>query len=371
MFNIMNEVLAAKGINLHVNFMSNITSHRPNDWSGAQQSINFNHSFWNDRGPNLFGNKWHFNPGIINHFIKNQVDFVLVGGPWASLTTLISSFIMKSTTKKIAWIEGNVETVNSRQLKTLFIKKMVLNRFDYCAVPGKRAIQYINRISNNSYPKHKILNLPNTIDENLFSSTKKTSEEKIKQLAYKANLDISKAIKTALIPARLIPEKGLLEFFSCIDPSSLNGWQIIIAGNGPLKNDILSLLNKRKLDKKVKIIDPVNYKEMPILYTISDLFIIPSVKDNNPLTVIEALHSNLPILASTKIGNHPEAIQEEINGWSLNPYDTNSILKSSRAAFNATKGELQFMGCKSKDIAEKNWDTRKSIEAFLFEIIKD
>ena len=370
MFNIMHEILTSKGINFHVHFMSDITSHRPDDWSASLQSINFNHSFWPDKGIKLFGNKWHFNPGIINHFKKNQADVVLIGGPWASLTTLISSFTIKSTTNKIAWIEGNIDTINSRQLRTLYIKKMVLNRFDYCAVPGKRAVQYINRISNNSYPKDKILSLPNTIDENLFRSKEKFNKEEIKQVARKTNINLSPSIKTAILPARLIPEKGLLEFFSYIDASSLNGWQIIIAGKGPLKNDIMGLLHKRNLDKEVKIIDPVNYKEMPILYSISDLFIIPSVKDNNPLTVIEALHSNLPVLASTKIGNHPEAIQEEVNGWSLNPYDSKSILKSSNSAFNATHEQLQFMGCKSKDIAKKNWDSRKSIEKFLAETIK-
>ena len=70
MFNIMHEILTSKGINFHVHFMSDITSHRPDDWSASLQSINFNHSFWPDKGIKLFGNKWHFNPGIINHFKK-------------------------------------------------------------------------------------------------------------------------------------------------------------------------------------------------------------------------------------------------------------------------------------------------------------
>ena len=260
MFNIMNDILMSKGINFHVHFMSDVTSHRPDDWAASLQSMDFNHSFWNDRGLNLFGNKWHFNPGILNHFAKNQVDFLLIGGPWASLTTLISSFIAKSRTRKIAWIEGNVDTINARQLRTLFIKRMVLNKFDYCAVPGERAIQYVNRISNNSYPKTHILKLPNIINEKLFDSKRIFSQEKIEQIARQANIDRSPSIKTALIPARLIPEKGILEFLSHIDSSTLNDWQIIIAGKGPLKNNILGLIRKRNLDKQIKIINPINYR---------------------------------------------------------------------------------------------------------------
>ncbi len=104
---------------------------------------------------------------------------------------------------------------------------------------------------------------------------------------------------------------------------------------------------------------------MPILYKLSDLFIIPSVKDNNPLTLIEALHSKLPILASNKIGNYPEAIQDGINGWSLNPLDAKSIQLASSSAFSSSKQKLQLMGVKSKDIANKNWNSKEALETFL------
>ena len=163
MFNIMNEILMSKGINFHVNFMSDVTSHRPADWSASSQSMHFSHDFWNDKGPKLFGNKWHFNPGILKHILKNKMDYLLIGGPWASITTLTSSFIAKSKTRKIAWIEGNANTITTKQLRTLYIKKMVLNKFDFCAVPGIRGIEYVNRITNNSYPVNHILKLPNII----------------------------------------------------------------------------------------------------------------------------------------------------------------------------------------------------------------
>lgn len=365
MFNIMNEILMSKGIKFHVNFMSDVTSHRPADWSASSQSIHFSHDFWNDKGPKLFGNKWHFNPGILKHILKTKIDYLLIGGPWASITTLTSSFIAKSKTRKIAWIEGNANTITAKQLRSVYIKRMVLNKFDFCAVPGMRAIEYVNRITNNSYPANHILKLPNIINEEMFDLTEKSSQVNIVEIANQNNINLSPSIKTALIPARLIPEKGLLEFFAHIDTSQLTNWQIIIAGKGPLKNKILSLISNRNLNNHVKIIDPINYLDMPILYKLSDLFIIPSVKDNNPLTLIEALHSKLPILASNKIGNYPEAIQDGINGWSLNPLDAKSIQLASSSAFSSSKQKLQLMGVKSKDIANKNWNSKEALETFL------
>ena len=57
MFNIMDEILKSRGVEFHVHFMSNNTAHRPNDWSNSSQKIYFNHSFWPDVGPNLYGRR--------------------------------------------------------------------------------------------------------------------------------------------------------------------------------------------------------------------------------------------------------------------------------------------------------------------------
>ena len=74
MFNIMHEMLKTRGVHFHVHFMSNNTSHRPSDWSHSSQKIHFKHSFWPNIGPNLYGNKWHTNPGLIKHILKNEMD---------------------------------------------------------------------------------------------------------------------------------------------------------------------------------------------------------------------------------------------------------------------------------------------------------
>ena len=171
MFNIMEEILRSKGVKFHVHFMSNNTSHRPNDWSSYSQKINFDHSFWSDIGPNLFGNKWHTNPGLIQHILKTNIDYLLVGGPWASITTILCSFSRKVKTSKIAWLEGNSDTVNNNQSRTFPIKKAVLEQFDKWAVPGFRGEEYIKLILGNSFSQDKILILPNIIDETKFEKT--------------------------------------------------------------------------------------------------------------------------------------------------------------------------------------------------------
>ena len=364
MFNIMDEILKSRGVKFHVHFMSNNTSHRPNDWSHSSQKIYFNHSFWPDIGPNLYGNKWHANPGLIKHILKTNIDYLLVGGPWASLTTILCSFSSKVKTSKIAWLEGNSETVNKNQSRTFPIKRLVLGQFDKWAVPGFRSEEYIKLILGKAFSPQNTLILPNIIDETKFDLNA-ISDNLTDCFENPNKIVFPQTVKTALIPARLIPEKGILEFFEHINPEMINGWQIMIVGEGPLKKDILELLTKQRLNAQVKLIAPIDYKLMPVLYNQSDLFIIPSVKDNNPLTLIEAMHARLPVLASTKIGNYPEAVQHSINGWGLNPFDSESIRKSITLAFGSSKEKLKSMGKKSKTIATSNWTSREVIANFL------
>ena len=245
------------------------------------------------------------------------------------------------------------------------IKKPVLNQFDNWAVPGIRGEEYIKIISGKSFSSNKILKLPNIIDETKFDQGYINNKCELNSINSLQNINFSDSKKTALIPARLIPEKGLLEFFENIDSQMINDWQILIVGEGPLKNDIQQLLENKKLDNQVKIIKSVDYKYMPILYKHSDLFIIPSVKDNNPLTVIEAIHSSLPILASTKIGNYPEAIKPLQNGWGMNPFESKSVRDSAISAFGSSKDKLKSMGEKSKNIAVSNWTSTQSVNNFL------
>lgn len=47
---------------------------------------------------------------------------------------------------------------------------------------------------------------------------------------------------------------------------------------------------------------------------------MPSLSDPNPLTCIEALWSGLPLLVSNHVGNYPEVVKEDKNGFVFN-YD--------------------------------------------------
>lgn len=153
-----------------------------------------------------------------------------------------------------------------------------------------------------------------------------------------------------------IPEKYLTQL------SSHNNTELLIVGTGRFSKakgayDLLDIcINLLKANYKIKLnwigrgafesddkyVDNVlfnletTYKDKLIInrdisdeqkYQIlaeSDVFILPSYTDNLPISIIEAMAFGLPII-STNIGEIPDVVRENINGWIVEPGDSESI----------------------------------------------
>ncbi len=66
-------------------------------------------------------------------------------------------------------------------------------------------------------------------------------------------------------------------------------------------------------------------KEMSLVYSAADLFVIPSLEENLPNTVIEALLCGLPV-AGFPVGGIPEMITDGVNGLLTNKADVDDLV---------------------------------------------
>lgn len=71
-----------------------------------------------------------------------------------------------------------------------------------------------------------------------------------------------------------------------------------ILGSGPLKEPLLQLAKERDVKDMVEIRPPVNHRQMPELLTEYDFFVMPSLWEGLPVSLIEAMASKLPIIAT-------------------------------------------------------------------------
>ncbi len=126
---------------------------------------------------------------------------------------------------------------------------------------------------------------------------------------------------------RLAQAKGhkfLLKAFSEINKTR-QGIQLHIAGDGPLKNELLALAKSLGIKKNVCFLGTL--KDINSFLEKIDVFVLPSVQEGIPLALLEAMAAQKPVIAS-KIGGVPEVITHNENGLLVKPANVNALIEA-------------------------------------------
>ena len=131
---------------------------------------------------------------------------------------------------------------------------------------------------------------------------------------------------------------------------------------------INNYINKEKYPLNVKFIDET-YKENKIveIYSISDILLFPSIIDNFPNTILEAMSCNLPCVAFNCYGMK-EIISHKKSGYLVKPYSVEDFTKGVNFILNNKK---KFN--KINIIVKKNFSyniIKKKYNNFFKKIIK-
>ncbi|AKB33648.1 hypothetical protein MSSIH_2958 [Methanosarcina siciliae HI350] len=158
---------------------------------------------------------------------------------------------------------------------------------------------------------------------------------------------------------RLSPEKGvdilITGFHEFLHKKNYpNDITLYIAGEGPQKKDLESLVQRQKIDRNVIFLGNIDKKLINAYLKKVDGAIYPSIWDNFPLSILEALASaNCPVYFSKKIGICDFLTEEDVLNI-FNP-DTKSIKEIFDCIFeNASEKKIVE---KQKEFAKKyTWD---------------
>ena len=94
--------------------------------------------------------------------------------------------------------------------------------------------------------------------------------------------------------------------------------RLTLKGEGPEEDEIHKLVTGLELDNQVTFRKKTSYADVPRDYREADIFITTSVSDGTPVSVLEAMASGLPCIA-TSVGGIPEWIGHDITGLLVQP----------------------------------------------------
>lgn len=157
----------------------------------------------------------------------------------------------------------------------------------------------------------------NGVDTNRFGSEEANS----KAIEFRQKFNIAEDDIVFLFSGRLTPEKGaeeLLKAFTEVAQKVPNA-KLVVAGAfffnsnivSPFEQKLRNLASNPTVKNRIIFTGFVNYEDMPAIYAMSDICVLPSIWDDPaPLAVIESLFSGKPLI-TTRSGGIPEYADEQ------------------------------------------------------------
>jgi glycosyltransferase involved in cell wall biosynthesis len=137
----------------------------------------------------------------------------------------------------------------------------------------------------------------------------------------KQNLSPGNKTKTTfLFVGRLEEQKGLIYLIEAVRrlKSDMEGFTVQLVGDGSQRSHLEKLADAYGLGSYVKFTGRLDLKRLREVYLDSDIFVLPSVWEGMPLTLLEAWASGLPVIV-TSVGNIPEVCVNRENALIIEP----------------------------------------------------
>jgi glycosyltransferase involved in cell wall biosynthesis len=170
---------------------------------------------------------------------------------------------------------------------------------------------------------------------------------------------LTKAPVNLLFLGRVGYQKGVFDLVDAIRAIHFEGIDVHVWIIGPeeIKGDYIKIFEKLEdyqLISTCEILGNISRDEVLGLLKRSSFLVLPSYYEGLPMSILEALATGLPVIATT-VGGIPEAVKDGYNGF-LIPVGDIQVL-ANRISQLITNPELRAtMGRNSREVAERDFD---------------
>jgi glycosyltransferase involved in cell wall biosynthesis len=128
--------------------------------------------------------------------------------------------------------------------------------------------------------------------------------------------------------------------------------KLILAGVGILQDELVRLRDELILGDSVKFLGV--RQDVADLLSGADVFVMPSLAEGNPLSLMEAMASGLPVVASA-VGGIPDLIDDGVNGYLVKPRDVDQ-LSEAIGRLAADEDLRRGIGARNSEKAAREFD---------------
>ena len=132
----------------------------------------------------------------------------------------------------------------------------------------------------------------------------------------------------------------------------------LLVGAGAQEEKLKNFCVDLKIEKNV--IFTGERDDIPEILSSIDIFVLPSLREGLPLTILEAMACAKPIIA-TNVGGIPEAVKDGVSGILVPPKDPESLQNAIVELLDDTEKQ-ETMGLKGKQICEEHFRSRAMVD---------
>jgi glycosyltransferase involved in cell wall biosynthesis len=114
---------------------------------------------------------------------------------------------------------------------------------------------------------------------------------------------------------------------------SLPGARLWVAGSGPTRDALGDLARELGIADAVEFTGRLENERMAALYRRADLVLNPSLADNMPISILEALASGVPVV-STNVGGIPDLVTDGVTAVLVRPSDAEAMARETLRLLN-------------------------------------
>lgn len=136
--------------------------------------------------------------------------------------------------------------------------------------------------------------------------------------------------------------------------------RLLIVGDGPQRALLESTIDECAVREKVFMAG--DRSDVPAMLGVMDIFVLPSLAEGISNTVLEAMASGLPVIA-TKTGGNPELVRDEENGL-LVPVGNVEALAAALARLLANSDQIDQMGANARSRVKQEFDWSRTVARY-------
>jgi sugar transferase (PEP-CTERM/EpsH1 system associated) len=209
-------------------------------------------------------------------------------------------------------------------------------------------------------PERKIMQIYNGVDIETFRPGRKERNPLPRSgLSEEDTLVIGTVGRLARVKDPVTLVQAFLRLLECL-PDAKGGLRLAIIGDGPLREQIEELLVTAGATDRVWLAGARD--DVPALLRGLDIFVLPSLAEGISNTLLEAMATGLPVIA-TRVGGTPELVIEGVTGTLVPPADVAAMADALK--LYVERPDLRHEhGRAARERVEREFDIAKMIRSY-------